>query len=578
MRRLKRSSSKRGSSSLTQDSNNPKQKTGTTSSTLQSLHTELQVLADGAGDSSVSSPPPQQTGGIQRLLKGKKLVRVKRVPARNVSADTLEGVSSTDTGGKKVLRVKVKRKKKEETDTAESPPPRRGGSSRRGRSDASVGTGIVSRAKSWFTFGGMKVGSGGKDFLGVEDEDDDDDEEDFGGRTEYGDEYTTDMRTTTQDEVTTAKEEQTTVVVEEQPQQSLPPKATTAASTVTTTSTTNNNASTTPKAAVLKPKVAAPKSPVTTPRRASSLRSSSTKKQHVAPVQEIIPQSGVPRKLPLTGVALRRLQIQEEWLSKGCNFKPNEFLRSTTAAQGKDDDDDLTDISDISNDDPILLVMGPDAPTDREVAFWTQTTATYKSKYGHEHGRTAECLLNQGVAALNARETSSAIECFLEAVNLLQDKYGETSLAAARALHLLGSAFFLEGQLQMAVEATRKSLEIRKTALGPFHTDTVDTFSNLAMVYLKLGRLTEATRIFNEVLQIRKAIYNAWHPSVAFPARSLGAVYAKRKDKDRAMESYAHALKCFQQHGMLSEYMDTEAEMRRFGIHPPVEYKGRTEI
>ena len=169
MRRLKRSSSKRGSSSLTQDSNNPKQKTGTTSSTLQSLHTELQVLADGAGDSSVSSPPPQQTGGIQRLLKGKKLVRVKRVPARNVSADTLEGVSSTDTGGKKVLRVKVKRKKKEETDTAESPPPRRGGSSRRGRSDASVGTGIVSRAKSWFTFGGMKVGSGGKDFLGVED-------------------------------------------------------------------------------------------------------------------------------------------------------------------------------------------------------------------------------------------------------------------------------------------------------------------------------------------------------------------------------------------------------------------------
>eukprot|EP00977_Amphora_coffeiformis_P027277 scaffold34600_cov184-Amphora_coffeaeformis.AAC.2 len=615
---------------------------------LADLHSELQVLASeeaATGDSNgvTASPQPPQAAnhggnGIRRLLKGKKLVRVvKRVPGRNLSSDTLEshGACSSDDGnGRKVLRVKVKRKKKEDNacgggggginnnatnsnmsvGDADSMAPagalRRGGRRRRtnnnGRSDASVGTGIVSRAKSWFTFGGMKVGSNGRDFLGVEDddEDEDDDEEDDllldGGRTEYGDDYTNaDVRTTA-----TPPPEQPNI--ESKPthatnaaggnEYSSPsrqqPKLVSSLRTPTAATTAVSTTTTPTPPATFKPQpttTTAPTSPGTSKSPAQRPSSSIKRKsslQSRAPVQEIIPQPSAPRKPPLTGVALRRLQIQEEWLSKGCNYQPNEFLRSTLLAaqqqkeanNGGADDNASDDVSEISYDEPMVLVMGPDAPVDGEVAFWTHTTAAVEATYGPQHGRAAECLLNRGVAALNARQTSTAIEYFLEAVNVCQDKYGESSLAAARALHLLGSAFFLEGQLPMAAEATLKSLEIRKMALGPFHTDTVDTFSNLAMVYLKQGKLLESARIFTEVLQIRTAIYNAWHPSVAFPARSLAAVYAKRKDKDRARQSYLRALQCFERHGMLAEHMDTEAEMRRFGIPPPVEEDGRTEI
>lgn len=310
---------------------------------------------------------------------------------------------------------------------------------------------------------------------------------------------------------------------------------------------------------------------------ASRLRRSATAggSSKPPPTQEVIVNPKPPPRQPLTGATLRRLQIQEQWLSAGCNYKPNEFLAACTkAAAANAAEDDKDDVSEISYDEPILLVMGPDAPPDQEVQFWTDTSQQYLTatpRWGDAHSRTAEAILNRGVAELNSRQSADAIESFLEAVSLLQELHGQDSLAAARGLHLLGSAFFLHGQLAMAVEATRNAFDVRKAILGHFHTDTVDTFSNLAMVYLKMNKLLEAARIFNEVLKIRKAIYNEYHPSVAFPARSLGCVYAKRKDKERARKSYWHALKCFEHHGMLAERMDTEAEMRRLGIHPPVE-------
>ena len=623
------------------------------------------------------------TGAIRRLLKGKKLIRVvkknRSSTGRNHSDDTLEShpggggggggdtnttnpttdtKSTNDDGtGRKVLRVKVKRKKKEDITTQGGGGSRGGGSNktsgnmsvtdvdsmaptgalrpssgrkRRGKnakSDASVGTGIISKAKSWFTFGGMKVGSGGRDFLGVEDDDNDDDNEDGdddddhddllldGGRTEYGDDdYTNaDARTaltTTpprpppeqqpsidQDET---KHGQQLGIKEHTLQQQQQPKLvsslkTTTAKTSSSPPTTTAPTTTTYATPELKPTTIkteskaymtsiSPKSPSRSKQQQQQQLRKSTSSQSRAPVHEIIPEPGVPKKQPLTGVALRRLQIQEEWLSKGCNYQPNEFLRSTLIAAQVQQEGQVEveeqDVSEISYDEPMILIMGPDASDDGEVDFWTHTTATVEATYGSQHDRTVECVLNQGVAALNTRQTSRAIECFSQAVNACQDreKYGDSILAAARALHLLGSAFFLEGQLPMAAEATIKSLEIRKVTLGPYHTDTVDTFSNLAMVYLKQGKLMESARIFTEVIQIRTAIYNAWHPSVAFPARSLAAVHAKRKDKDRARESYMRALQCFERHGMLAERRDTESEMRRFGISPPVEEKGRTEI
>lgn len=584
------------------------------------MHSELRDLADDDDKQQQQQQQAQQTSGgvgigVKRLLKGKKLVRVKRVAAPKGTAsastgETTEQEITAGADGRKVMRIKVKRKPKppstatstsDADSMAPAAAPRRG---RRGRSDgASVGTGVLSKAKSWFTFGGMKLGSGGKDFI-IDDEEEEDEEEDFDRLTQAHtnedyddyDEYTMDVRTNNQEDATTQKEElsqaaqpatmtattpSTTVMTSSsashQQQQQQQQQEHTASSPVQRKGALRNSAASmaSPRSTA-KPKVT-PKSP-TTPKSYATVRSRRTVgskggSARQMPAQEIICQPNPPKKQPLTGVALRRLQIQEQWLSKGCNYKPNEFLVSMTkaAAAANDDDAETQDVSEISYEDPMVLIMGPDAPEDQEVPFWTDTCRQYKASpiFGPQHGRTAEALLNQGVAQLNARQTSEAIESILEAVGLLQEKHGENSLAAARGLHLLGSAFFLEGQLATAVEATRKAFDVRKQVLGPYHTDTVDTFSNLAMVYLKMNKLLEAARIFQEVLKIRKAIYDDYHPSVAFPARSLGCVYAKRKDKERARKTYWHALRCFEQHGMVTERTDTEAEMRRFGIEPP---------
>ena len=551
-------------------SSNNSTTTGDNTVTLQQLESELQDL---------SVDPSSTPAGVKRLLKGKRVVRVvKRTGSDGASRSTGDAEGTTTEGdARKVLRVKVKRKKaatKEPVTPDEvSMSPRRGLSSRRlfNRSDTnSVGTGRFSKAKSWFTFGGMKLGGGKDVFLKDEEEEDDDEEDEL--FDDYEDEATHDVRTTSPDDVTTQKED-------EEPVTPTPvaPSTTldTAPQSPIVTESVPVATTSTPKASP-KEKAAPPKSPPQTPKSQKSTGSRGKKKDRPPPTQEIIVSAVPPKRDVLTGVALRRLQIQEQWLSKGCNYHPNEFLQKTlTQLKRKKEntnnstDDAPDEVSEISYDDPIYLVMGPDASRDTEVAFWQTQCAAYETHWGLQHGRTAEAFLNQGIALLNTHQPRDAVDAFLEAVALLQELHGAQSLATARGLHLLGSAFFLEGQLDMAVEATTKALEIRQAVLGPLHTDTVDTFSNLAMVYLKLSQLTQAARMFQEVWQVRQAIYDRWHPSVAFPARSLACAAAKRRDFDQARAAYTHALQCFARHHMTAERRDTEAEMRRFGLSVP---------
>jgi tetratricopeptide (TPR) repeat protein len=570
---------------------------------------------------------------MKRFLKGKKVIRVKRGDSTesltHMVADKGNangGTNGSETASsRKVIRVKVKRKPTSSTTTSSSAvtdttdvdsmaPPGAlmgtttgtGTGTNRGlrggplKSDRSIGA--LSKARSWFTFGGMKVrgGRGGTDSspfgLDYDDEDDDEQEEEEEDQLDeeeitqvvghdHHDEENIQSITDPKDEVTNSKEElsqspvvvQTRKLVQDETKQQQTPIAATATAT------------TTPNIAMVSPKQPQKQSvvPSKTPTTPKSQRSGTSKSKQTKsssgpgkpgspPSKDIIVNAIPPRRQPLTGVALRRLKIQERWLSKGCNYHPNEYL--IKAFRSSKEDDPPEEVSEISYDDPVCLVMGPDAtPASEdetaEVNFWTQTCDQYEHGryYGLQHSRTAEAFLNKGIAQLNTRHVADAIDSFLEAVAMTQEIHGDDSLAAARGLHLLGSAFFLDGQLETAAEATLKALQVRQTALGPFHTDTVDTFSNLAMIYLKMSHLVEAARIFQEVLTIRIAIYHDLHPSVAFPARSLGCVYAKRRDIERAVRHYTHALRCFDHYDMVQERRDTLTEMRRLGLPAPVD-------
>jgi hypothetical protein len=544
---------------------------------LQELHMELAHLAateEGKEPTTDHTPTNNGDAGgaVKRLLKGKKLVRVKRIPVGR-SASTLEvsGEEGPANGERKVMRIKVKRKKKE--DPSKTPgvdstaQPQRGvsrnpssSSRRRGRrrnqSDASVGTGMMSRAKSWFTFGGLKL-STEKNLLGGDDEEEDDQRtrgDDTLDQRTRGDD-TLDLRTRGDDTLDlrtrgddTKEEGPDTLAV---PPSSQSPAPTTTGTTATSTPTTTISY------------IPAPDSPRT-------LRWNTKTMGKRPPTLEVVCHKTLTKKMSLKGIALRRMQIQEHWLSKGTTYDESKhsILTASTADTSDDTNSIPDDISELSYDESPPLIMGADAAPNQEVVFWTTNCHDQVNTYGSPHSRTGIAFLNKGIAELNVRQTATAIESFLTAVQLLQERHGESHLAVGRAMHLLGSAFFLDGQLPMAVDATRKAFDIRKEILGALHTDTVDTFSNLAMVYLRMDRLVEAARIFNEVLKIRKVIYDPHHPSVAFPSRSLGCVYAKRQDLERAKQNYVHALDCFQAHHMLAEMSDTQAEMRRFGIEP----------
>ncbi len=75
--------------------------------------------------------------------------------------------------------------------------------------------------------------------------------------------------------------------------------------------------------------------------------------------------------------------------------------------------------------------------------------------------------------------------------------FADRPLAAAQVREVLGSSYLDQGEPALAVQQYKQALDLRQTAQGPNHTDTVACRNNLARAYRAADRTVEASALYN---------------------------------------------------------------------------------
>ncbi len=89
----------------------------------------------------------------------------------------------------------------------------------------------------------------------------------------------------------------------------------------------------------------------------------------------------------------------------------------------------------------------------------------------------------------------------------------------------LGMANYEAGKLDRATPIFEQTLALRKSKLGPDHSDTLASIGNLAMAYWAAHRLDRSIPLFEEALKVERIKSGEDHPDTLKLKANLGVNY-----------------------------------------------------
>ena len=99
-----------------------------------------------------------------------------------------------------------------------------------------------------------------------------------------------------------------------------------------------------------------------------------------------------------------------------------------------------------------------------------------------------------------------------------------------KALNLLASVHYSEGDLAKAENEFRDVIKLKEKAFGPEHPNTLATRHDLAVVHSLEGRWPEAESELRDVIKLKEKAFGPEHPDVLISRSSLASVhYAERR-------------------------------------------------
>ena len=109
-------------------------------------------------------------------------------------------------------------------------------------------------------------------------------------------------------------------------------------------------------------------------------------------------------------------------------------------------------------------------------------------------------------------------------------------------LHMLGWVYNDVGKYSKALSSCKRSLEIRKVALPPNHSDLAKSYNNIGMVYMNVGEYSKALSSYERSLEIRKVALPPNHSDLAKSYSNIGNVYMNMGEYSKALSSYERSL------------------------------------
>jgi tetratricopeptide (TPR) repeat protein len=140
-----------------------------------------------------------------------------------------------------------------------------------------------------------------------------------------------------------------------------------------------------------------------------------------------------------------------------------------------------------------------------------------------------------------------------------------TAPGSANLLDRAGSYLSGRGAYSQAVPLARDALEIREVLLGPEHTATATSLSNLAILLRRQGELTSARPLFERALVIRENVLGREHPVTAGSLNDLAVLLKDQGDLAGARQLHECAL-AIREKVLGPEHPDTANSLNDFAV------------
>lgn len=144
---------------------------------------------------------------------------------------------------------------------------------------------------------------------------------------------------------------------------------------------------------------------------------------------------------------------------------------------------------------------------------------------------------------------ADSLKTYLTSLNFARRSFGDESIELAACMNCIGVLHYItpKGDSETALEALKTSVQLRKKHLGEEHIDVGTTWNNCGRVYFQQGKYDMAMDAYRRALRIRRKEQGD-SVDVAATIFNIGQVYHQQGDKDRALRHYQEFLRLAKSH------------------------------
>ena len=179
------------------------------------------------------------------------------------------------------------------------------------------------------------------------------------------------------------------------------------------------------------------------------------------------------------------------------------------------------------------------------IEIWMKIATLCKRAFGYRTEWHAFALNQLGITLMYDNQSTRALQCFLESLDIRKYLWGENELTAI-VYNNVGCAYGADGERETGHPYLLKALDIRQRILGD-HTDTAESYSNIANNLYNMNRNKDALVYARKSIAMRNRIGEDFE--MAYSLNSLALIYNNLGDKSRAVSFLDKAIRILNEYG-----------------------------
>jgi CHAT domain-containing protein/tetratricopeptide (TPR) repeat protein len=218
-----------------------------------------------------------------------------------------------------------------------------------------------------------------------------------------------------------------------------------------------------------------------------------------------------------------------------------ELYEEAVEHKRKDFGQESLDLASVYNNMGLLFAKKSDHT--RAVEYFQRAIEIWQKRLPENHPHLIAAYNNIGESYFELREAQQANQ-FIEKALQLAAASGEPSMQAANALISRGNLYFEAKELENALKAYQKALDMKVELLGDAHPEVANTYNNLANVYAEKRDTLQARKHYRKAIEIFELYFQGvYSPDLARAYLSMGRNYATTGQWKQAFQYIQRAVK-----------------------------------